>query len=64
MQDSASRRRVLKNMAAFGAAGTVSIAFASEGQHPRQFAQVVVYGERGLLRLERMPRTAPLRASR
>ena len=39
MQDSASRRRVLKNMAAFGAAGTVSIAFASEGQHPRQFAQ-------------------------
>jgi L-asparaginase len=39
MQDSASRRRVLKNMAAFGAAGTVSSAFASEGQHPRQFAQ-------------------------
>jgi hypothetical protein len=34
MQDSASRRRVLKNMAAFGAAGTVSSAFASEGQHP------------------------------
>jgi len=39
MQDSASRRRVLQNMAAFGAAGTVSGAFASEGQHPRQFAQ-------------------------
>jgi L-asparaginase len=39
MQDSATRRQVLKNMAGFGVAGTVSTAFASEAWNPRQFAQ-------------------------
>ena len=39
MHDSATRRQVLKNMAGFGVAGTVSTAFASEARNPRQFAQ-------------------------
>jgi L-asparaginase len=39
MHDPASRRRVLKNIAAFGAAGTVSTAFANAGQRPHHFAQ-------------------------
>jgi L-asparaginase len=39
MHDSTSRRRVLKNMAAFGAAGTVSTALASAPQHSQQIAQ-------------------------
>ena len=39
MHDPASRRRVLKNIAALGAAGTVSTAFASAGQRPQHFAQ-------------------------
>ncbi|MGA7164202.1 MAG: twin-arginine translocation signal domain-containing protein, partial [Pseudolabrys sp.] len=39
MHDPASRRRVLKNIAAIGAAGTVSTAFASAGQRPQHFAQ-------------------------
>ena len=39
MHDPASRRRVLKNIAALGAAGTVSTALASTGQRPQHFAQ-------------------------
>jgi L-asparaginase len=39
MHDFTSRRRVLKNMAAFGAAGTVSNALASAPQHSQQIAQ-------------------------
>ena len=39
MHHSTSRRRVLKNMAAFGAAGTVSTALASAPQHSQQIAQ-------------------------
>ena len=39
MHDPASRRRVLKNIAAFGAAGTVPTAFANAEQRPQHFAQ-------------------------
>jgi hypothetical protein len=39
MQDSETRRQVLKNMAGLGVTATVSTAFASEAQNPRQLAQ-------------------------
>ena len=39
MHDPASRRRVLKNIAAFGAAGTVPTAFANAEERPQHFAQ-------------------------
>ena len=39
MRESASRRRVLKNMAALGAAGAVSTPLATAAQYPLQLAQ-------------------------